>query len=75
LDFTASDALDGEYSRQQTAQTGTRLASGFISSENRAFGRGIGGYPLGRDTHHQSGFETDEVYRVERNEFGKRERS
>lgn len=71
-DFRGSNPFDGEYSLQQNSHSGTKRASNFGSSDSRPFDRGNG---FGGDSRHQSGFEGEQTYRPERNEFGKRERS
>lgn len=74
-EFRAGLASEGDYPFQASG-TVSRLASGFgTSAPSRAFDRGGASYGLGRDALARGRFDADEGYRMDRNEFGKRERS
>jgi SpoVK/Ycf46/Vps4 family AAA+-type ATPase len=61
---------EGEYAFPNS----NRFAPSFGSPESRHFARGGGNYGFAREGRRQSDFDTEESYRTERNEHGKRER-
>ena len=73
-DFIAASSLETEYSLEQNSHSGPRnsLSSGIPTS--RAFGRNDGPYGPGREGRRLREFESDQEFRTERNEYGKRAR-
>jgi len=66
-----ADPFEGEHTIGRNSNDSSRFGSGV---DVRSLPRGNGGYSLGRDSRRQSNFEAEVNYRMERNEWGKRER-
>jgi hypothetical protein len=73
-DFRKPPAFDNDHGLQGSS-TGSRFGPSFGGSEFRGFGRSSGSYGAGRDLRDQNDFDANQGYRMERNEYNKRERS
>jgi hypothetical protein len=74
VDFRGTSPFENDYSFQGSKPE-PRFPPSFGSSESRAFARSGGRNSFGRDGRSQSEFDSNQGYRMDRNEHGKRERS